>query len=364
MAQTPFAFLWPMLAAMSATEATSQFVHEIARLAGADETTRPQVAPPRWATRNRVALALPSMLLRDFSAGAHGRPTLICAPYALHGATVADFAAGHSLVESLRKNGRRNLVVTDWRSATPQMRFNSIDTLLADLNVAVDALAQPVDLIGLCQGGWMALVYAARFPGKIRRLVLAGSPIDIEAGDSGLSQLARQTPTAMFTELLRVGEGRLLGQLMLDLWGPAPTETDAIRGVLQMAERPDPTEATRDASLYVRFRDWYAWTVDLPGVYYLEVVEWLYKENRLAEGAFVALGRPIELSAVKLPVALLAGRDDELVAPEQVLATKARIGSSDVLTRTAPCTHLGLFMGRRTLTEVWPEIIGWLDGRD
>jgi pimeloyl-ACP methyl ester carboxylesterase len=41
----------------------------------------------------------------------------------------------------------------------------------------VDDIGPPVDLIGLCQGGWLSLVYAARFPGKVRRLVLAGAPI-------------------------------------------------------------------------------------------------------------------------------------------------------------------------------------------
>src|SRR6266704_842435 len=42
------------------------------------------------------------------------------------------------------------------------------------------------NLIGVCQGGWMALVYAARYPSKIRGLVLAGAPVDINAGESEL----------------------------------------------------------------------------------------------------------------------------------------------------------------------------------
>ena len=58
------------------------------------------------------------------------------------------------------------------------MQFLGIDDYLADLNVLIDEIGAPVDLIGLCQGGWMALVYAARFPGKVRKLVLAGAPVD------------------------------------------------------------------------------------------------------------------------------------------------------------------------------------------
>jgi pimeloyl-ACP methyl ester carboxylesterase len=44
------------------------------------------------------------------------------------------------------------------------MRYLSIDNYLADLDVAVDELGGKVDLVGLCQGGWMALLFAARFP--------------------------------------------------------------------------------------------------------------------------------------------------------------------------------------------------------
>jgi poly(3-hydroxyalkanoate) synthetase len=229
--------------------------------------------------------------------------------------------------------------------------------------VAVDEIGSPVDLIGLCQGGWMALLYAARFPAKVRRLVLAGSPIDTAAEDSAISQLARRTPIAMFTELLKVGEGRLLGQMMLELWGPAPTEPDAIAGLLQLERRPGSTSAGREARLTERFRRWYDWTVDLPGLYYLEVVEWLYKENRLAEGRFSALGRPVDLAAVTLPLLLLAGRDDEVTAPAQLLAAAGLVGTppASVVTMTAPCRHLSLFMGAGTLTDYWPEIVRWLD---
>src|SRR6516225_5281186 len=129
-----------------------------------------------WASQNKISLELGTMCLRDFSTRNEGRATLICAPYALHGATIADFATGHSVVERLAQCGLSRLFVTEWQSATPDMRYFTIDNYLADLNVAVDEIGPPVDLIGLCQGGWLALVYAARFPNKVRRLVLVGSP--------------------------------------------------------------------------------------------------------------------------------------------------------------------------------------------
>jgi poly(3-hydroxyalkanoate) synthetase len=100
--------------------------------------------------------------LRDFSLDRQQPPALVCTPYALHASNTVDFAAGHSLMETLRNAGLQHLFATDWRSADPTMRYLGIDAYLADLNVLVDELGGRTDLIGVCQGGWMALVYAAR----------------------------------------------------------------------------------------------------------------------------------------------------------------------------------------------------------
>ncbi|MFD2183035.1 alpha/beta fold hydrolase [Rhodoplanes azumiensis] len=368
----PSALLWPMLAAVSASEATAAFLHEIARRAATDEGLRPPLARPSWTTPHRTALTLPSLTLLDFSIAAPATsgvapPTVVCGPYALHGATVADFAPGHSLVETLLACGRRDLHLVAWRSATPSMRLFTIDTLLADLNVAIDGFDRPVDLIGVCQGGWMSLLYAARFPNKVRRLVVAGAPLDLAAGDSGLARVAAATPLSQFAELLRFGDGRLLGQLMLGLWGTAPTTPEAIRLELQLpAPCPDLAPEPDEAPLLRRFCDWYDWTVDLPGPFYLQTVEWLYKENRLVRGAFTALGRRIDIGAVRLPVLLLAGRDDVVVGTAAVLAAARALGTpaAEIATMEAPATHLGLFMGRRTLAETWPTVVAWLDRPD
>ena len=47
------------------------------------------------------------------------------------------------------------------------------------------------------------------------------------------------------------------------------------------------------SALIARFRKWYMRPIDLPGTYYLEVVQWLYKDNQLATGRFEALGRAV-----------------------------------------------------------------------
>jgi poly(3-hydroxybutyrate) depolymerase len=351
------ALLWPAILAASASEMAAIFAKQWTNLAlGPDGEAPPQ---PNWTTPHEVRLALKTVQLRDFSTQAAGSPCLLCTPFALHGSALSDLAVGHSLVAALRDAGLTRLFVTDWQSASADMQFLGIDDYLADLNVLVDEIGVPVDLIGLCQGGWMALVYAARFPGKVRKLVLAGAPIDTKAAPSLLSMLANATVPAAFEELVRLGDGLVPGRKVLKLWGPESAESENIGHLLQ-------TEATTGSSAMARleasFRDWYAWTVDLPGTFFLEIVEKLYERNEIASGVFRALGKRIDLATVHTPIFLLAATGDELVAPEQLFAAERLVGtpSHDIRKVTAHCRHLGLFMGKQVLQEIWPDIVQWL----
>lgn len=358
----PYAALfWPALAAASASEAASfMAAHFLEILDDADGDRTPQ--PPEGATPSEIAIDLHTVRLRDFALVKSGVPTVLCTPLALHGAAVADLAAGHSLVAALRGAGIERLFLTDWRSASPEMRFLGIDDYLADLNVLVDHLGGLVDLVGLCQGGWLSLVYAARFPAKVRKLVMAGTPVDIAARQSGLSAIAEATPLIMFKNLVSLGDGRVIGRNLAKFWGSDAVATNDLRESLQTSQPAGSAEFTQ---LEAIFRNWNARTIDIPGTYYLEVIEKLYKRNELATGSFVALGQRIDLSRLRLPIYLLAGSADEVVTPEQLLAVARLVGTPPEHLRqeVAPSNHLGLFMGKRTLEEYWPRIVHWLTER-
>lgn len=351
------ALLWPAFAAASASEIAAAMARQFTNLAvGPDE---PPVPEPQWATPNRVVAELESVRLRDFSHNALGVPALLCAPLALHGAAMADLAPEHSLVGALRAAGLRRILITDWRSARPEMRFRTVDDYLSDLNVVIDEIGPPVDLIGLCQGGWLSLLYAAIFPRKVRKLVLAAAPVDIAAAPSALTTAVAASPALVFHELVKLGDGLVSGTRVLKFWTPESIVSKDIHALLEAADAMD-SEGFR--ALEARFRAWYGWTLDLPGRYFLEVVDRLYKRNEIATGEFVALGRRIDLAGLQTPLYLLAARDDELVAPEQLFAAERMVATaaSDIRKATAPCRHLGLFMGRRVLGEFWPDVANWL----
>ena len=88
--------LWPWAAIQSAVDSSFWWLdHRCER----DDAELP------WTTSNKIALELASMRLRDFSRTRAGNSALVCAPYALHSALIADFAPHHSIVEALQSHG-------------------------------------------------------------------------------------------------------------------------------------------------------------------------------------------------------------------------------------------------------------------
>ena len=304
-------------------------------------------------TLGRVRVELSTMLLLEEPASSATRtpPTLIVAPYAVHEASIADFARGHSLAQELAESGAGPVALTYWKSATPEMRDYDIDAYMRDLNVAVDDINGRVALVGLCQGGWLAAAFAARFPGKVAKLVLAGAPIDVAAAPSNITRSLAMVSPAAITAILGANGGRVLGDLGYLLWSGRLSPEFNAEAALQGSD---------DAAVVQLFRDWNRRTVDLPGAYFVQTAEWIFRENRLARGSFRTLGRDVSLSSISAPIFVLAARDDEIVPPPQATAVEALCPQTRVTVRVEPGRHLSLFMGRRTIATAWRDIAGWL----
>lgn len=351
---------WPVAMAAELTEEglelaarNLEFVEEEIEI---EEQDRPEPA-----TANRVRLDLRTMRLREYGEPG-GVPTLVDAPYAGHTAVIADYHPGQSLIETLLEGGLGHVLLTDWKSAMDDMKDLEIDNYLAELVVAIDDLGGRVNLVGLCQGGWTSAMVAARFPDKVTALVLAGAPIDTDAGDGPIKRMAHHTPMSFYEELVALGGGRMLGKFMLQGWKNLDPVDHYVREHVDLYEHiDDPGYLAKKET----FERWYENPVDLPGRWYLQAIRRLFKENRLAKGEFLGLGRRLDLKDVTCPTWLLAGAADDITTPEQVLNARELLGTpaADIVQRTVPGGHIGLFMGSTTLAEHWPDIARWLAAR-
>ncbi len=348
---------WPVAMAAGLVEAGAEifaknleFVEEEIKI---NEGLRPKLA-----TANKVRLELRTMTLRDYGSGG-GLPTLVDAPYAGHTSVIADYAKGQSLIETLLAGGISHVALTDWKSATDDMKDFDIDNYLAELIVAIDDLGGRVNLVGLCQGGWLSTMAAARFPDKVNSLVLAGSPIVTDAGDGPIKRMVLESPMSFYEELVALGGGVMRGRFMLQGWKNMHPEQHYLETHIDLYEHiDDPVYLAKRET----FESWYENPLDLPGRWYLQAIRELFKDNRLAKGEFVGLGRKLNLKDIVCPVYLLAGESDDITTKEQVFEAAALIGTpkAKIAQTLAPGGHIGLFMGARTLNETWPKIAAWI----
>jgi poly(3-hydroxyalkanoate) synthetase len=313
---------------------------------------------PKLATPNTPRLDMRTMVLREYGRPG-GIPTLVDAPHAGHTAMIADYHRGQSLVETLLANGIGHVLLTDWKSATPDMKDLDIDNYLAEMVVAIDDLGGRVNLVGLCQGGWVSAMVAARFPDKVNSIVLAGSPIDTDAGNGPIKRMVHDSPASFYQELVGLGGGLMKGKFMLQGWKNMHPGQHYIQDHLDLYRHiEDPEYVSKEEA----FNSWYENPIDLPGRWYLEVIDQLFKENRLARGEFVGLGRKLNLRNIACPAYLLAGASDDITTPEQVLDAAKYLGTpaDRIVQKTVPGGHIGLFMGSNTLKEHWPPIARWI----
>ena len=298
------------------------------------------------------------MTLRDY-----GRPsplpTLVDAPFAGHSAMIADYCEGQSLVATLLENGVGHVALTDWKSATPDMKDFDIDNYLADMVVAIDELGGKVNLVGLCQGGWTSAMIAARFPEKVNSLVLAGSPIDTKAGDGPLKHMVELAPPNFYEDLVAAGGGLMRGEVMLQGWKNMNPAQHYLREPAELFLHIDDPAYIKKTEI---FSSWYEHPLNLPGRWYLQAINQLFKENRFWKGEFIGLGRKLDLKNIVLPdlsARRRGGRRHHRRTGHECGEGYWDPQGQNRFPHRARRPYRA-FHGLKTLKETWPDISRWI----
>ncbi len=358
-------FFWPFGIALKMGEQALDLERKNMKFLAEVEKTEIEKPRPQWASSNKEMYKLHTFTLRDFSAKpVKGEiPSFVLPPYAGHTSVIADFHKKQSLVETLLNNGVSNVKLTDWHSATEEMKDYDIDNYLAEIHVAVTDLGGRVNLVGLCQGGWMSSLYAARFPADVASLVLAGSPIDTQAGAGAIKEFADDLPPSFYEELVASGGGLLKGAYMLEGFKSLHAEKQYVEKYVDLYEHIDDPDYVKRTE---NFERWFEYTISLPGKWYLQVVQQLFHDNLFVKGKFTGLGNTLNPKDIKCPLYLLAGAQDDITPKEQVFNAAQYFGThkTHVVEELAQGGHIGLFMGNRALEKNWTKIAGWLRRQD
>lgn len=121
----------------------------------------------------------------------------------------------------------------------------SLDAMVSDLEAVVDALElRRFALLGLCQGGAVALAYAARHPERISRLVLYDSYLHGAFISDAGEKMAQQARA--FSQLIEIGWGRKVGafrEMFAGILMPDCTDVEQLKWIGEMQLRSATPEA-------------------------------------------------------------------------------------------------------------------------
>jgi len=316
---------------------------------------------PQWATPNEVSLRTPLALLRRFDPGFTGNaPWVVVTPNAGHHSMIGDYAPGQSLVEViLAHGGGAPVFAVEWLPATAETRGAGIADYLLALDRMIGHARQAagtrhVRLVGLCQGGWLSAMLTAILPEVVENLVLAGAPIDFRAGRGKVTRAVEGLGFPWYERLVRRSGGVMPGRHMVAGWKMLNPVDRFLADPLDLwAHIDDETFLAR----HRQFRNWYEWTQDLPGRFYLEVVRQLFDQNLLVKKRFRAFGQVVDLGRIHCPVSTIGGYSDDITLQEQLEAIEEHVSSRTVRKRMVAAGHIGIFMQTRVVQEVWPELI-------
>jgi poly(3-hydroxybutyrate) depolymerase len=323
-------------------------------------TTATSRRPPSWTTPHEIAFEHPLARLRDFSVSRRRvAPTLVLPPQAGHDSCIVDYSAGQSQMRTIVEAGLERAFSLDWVGATPATKDASIEDYLAVVDRAVEHCGASVNLIGDCQGGWLATIYAALRPERVNTLTIAGAPIDFHAGEPVIHEVIRRVAPGgdlrFYEALVAMGGGVLPGRHMLAGFIMIQPAAEISRQIDLLLNLDDAAHVAR----YREFEDWFKHTQDVPGAFYLWIVRHLFRDNALIGGSLDVRGENVDLGRLAMPLNLMAGATDHITPPAQVFALADHVATprESITRQLSSGGHLGLFMGHEALREHWPRML-------
>jgi poly(3-hydroxybutyrate) depolymerase len=318
--------------------------------------------PPQWASRHRIVHRSRLTRLRDFTPARPTDvvPTLVLPPQAGHDSCIVDYSTRQSQMQTILAVGLQRLYALDWIGITQETKDATITDYLAEVHGAVQKAGDGgrVNLVGDCQGGWLAAIYAALHPERVNTLTIAGAPIDFHAGDAVIHesvQALSNDALSFFRGLVAQGDGVLKGEFLLGGFIAVKPENEVGKQLQLLSHIRD----ARHVERYRAFEDWFKHTQDIAGPFYLWLVEHLFRDNELIRGALRIGDDAVDLGRIDCPVNLLAGATDHITPPEQVFALASAVSTpaERITRRTTSGGHLGLFMGTEALRDHWPVVM-------
>ncbi|MGB5133370.1 MAG: class III poly(R)-hydroxyalkanoic acid synthase subunit PhaC [Steroidobacteraceae bacterium] len=287
-------------------------------------------------------------------------PLLIC--YALvNRPYMMDLQPDRSLIRGLLARGL-DVYLVDWGYPEAADRFLELDDYVNRyLGGCIDHIRHTqgvpaVNLLGVCQGGTLALCHAALNPDAVRNLVTMVTPVDFHTPENLLSKWIRGIDVDRMVEVLGNIPGELLNAAFLSLM-PLRLTSQKYAGIADIAADPGAL------ANFLRMENWIFDSPDQAGAAFAQFVRWFFQENRLVLGGLTIGGRRVDLRLVDCPVLNIHAAQDHLVPLSASLPLRGLVGSRDYTGFEFDGGHIGIYVSAKA-QELLPRTIAeWLEKR-
>jgi poly(3-hydroxybutyrate) depolymerase len=335
---------------------------------GIDEITVGNRTVP---VREEEVLATPfGTLLRFAKEGIGPQPrVLLVAPLSGHFATLL-----RDTVRVLLPD--HDVHITDWANARDVGLWNGrfgFDEYVEHLIRFLEAMGPGAHLVAVCQPCVQALAAAAVMaeddnPAQPRSMTLMAGPIDTRVSPTKVNELAMGKPIGWFEQNLiarvplrypgamrRVYPGfvQLTAFMSMNAERHMKAQVDLYRHLAKGEHEQAATIKT--------FYDEYFAVLDMTAEFYLETVQWVFQEHRLAKGELDWKGRRVDPKAIRRTALFtIEGERDDICAIGQTVAAHDLCSSLRPYRKKhymqAGVGHYGVFSGRRWAGQIYPLV--------
>ena len=273
-----------------------------------------------------------------------------------------DIQPDRSYIRKLLEAGL-DLYLIDWGYPTKMDKYISMDDYVNGyINNCVDFVRkknriEKINILSICQGGTLSVIYASLFSSKIKNLVTHVTPIDFSTNDG---MLFRWSKDMNFDTLVEGYDGLIPGEFLnqgFDALKPMMKiqKQEALANVMDNEEK---------LISFLRMEKWISESPDQTGECFRQFMKDLYQENKLIKGELEIGGKKVNLKNLTCNLLNIYATEDHLVPPAATIPLNDYVGSKDKELYSFKGGHIGVFVGSKSQKELTPAVTDWLKKRD
>ena len=302
----------------------------------------------------------PYWRLRDYAAQ-HKGPSLLVVAAPIKQPYIWDLAPSASAIRYLLKHAL-HVHLLEWLPERPGSENIGLDEYVEAISQCCAKITRAKSgmpfLIGHSLGGTLAAISSALMPGRIKGLILLGTPLCFAPGTSQF----RDALVALVPRVLS-DTGRFPGSLLSYMAGLAAPRTFIWSRMMDAVFSAGDDDAL---AIHGRVERWTLDEMPLPGRAVGQFMRWLYRENRFCRGTLRVGNTFVGPFGLSVPTLAVINTADDIAPLASIKPCVDAMPTRDVCIieysgeTGVGLQHVGVLLGQKAYAEVWPEIISWL----